>query len=312
MATYTYGSSPSPLQDTDANFRLWVTGVVTVLNNVLTDCADLGEINLATVAKPATTYAIQGYKMYRFSDSLQSTYPIYLKVGFGSYSTAATPLIQLQYGTGTDGSLGLTGIVSTPTSIGCYNGSAATGRMIGSYSMSAGSGGGRFWVALWDNASASGTYYGQYFGAERLRDASGVPITGASGGLCAFQQSCASDANNKTGGQFYWNGSVWTTFNGAGFGGMTPYASNGIRGSNNGVWPLFVHDGSLYRGPLYSAALVKTATITPGGTISFTHFGSARTFFCLGNPTTYYGGRIHVAGTQNIAAYYDSPVLIWE
>jgi hypothetical protein len=71
-------------------------------------------------------------------------------------------------------------------------------------------------------------------------------------------------------------------------------------------------DSAAYRGPILSMMVVKYQTITPGGTITVSHYGQSRTYYALARPNTYYGGRFTVTGTSNSAAYYESPVLLWE
>jgi hypothetical protein len=99
------------LQTTDAEFRTWVAAIIDQLTDIgLTQTSDTGQIDTATVAKPAGVATIQGYAVFRFNDSLQGTAPIYLKFEFGSgAASAALPIMWLTTGSGTDGAGTITG-----------------------------------------------------------------------------------------------------------------------------------------------------------------------------------------------------------
>lgn len=102
-------------QATNATFQAWVSEVVTALFTTigLTQTADTGQINPATVAAPGAGSTIQGYVIGRFNDTLQSTAPVFFKLEFGSGSGATNPLMIITIGTGSNGSGTLTGTLST-------------------------------------------------------------------------------------------------------------------------------------------------------------------------------------------------------
>lgn len=112
--TTTTTSSPCS-QATNATFQAWVAEVVTALFTTigLTQTADTGQINPATVAAPVTANAQAGYVIGRFNDTLQSTKPIFFKLEFGSGSGAADPAMIVTVGTGSNGSGTLTGTLTT-------------------------------------------------------------------------------------------------------------------------------------------------------------------------------------------------------
>lgn len=113
----------------DAAFRTWVAEIITQLVTTcgLTQTADTGQINTATVTRPAINTAA-GYVILRFNDTLQSTAPIFMKMEFGSAGTTSTPQIWLTIGTGSNGSGTLTGPLSTrvATNAGVVAGSTTT------------------------------------------------------------------------------------------------------------------------------------------------------------------------------------------
>lgn len=71
-----------------------------------------GQINWATVAKPATAKTVQGYELWRFDDALQATAPVFIRIGYGGGYSATYFGLNLQIGTGHDGAGNLTGTVS--------------------------------------------------------------------------------------------------------------------------------------------------------------------------------------------------------
>lgn len=110
-------------QANDAAFRTWVQGVIDGITAVgLVQTADTGQINTATVLAPVAGNVEKGYAVFRFADSLQGTYPVFIKIGFGSGTGATTTAMAIQVGTGTDGAGTLTGTVGqrlgTPGGVG--------------------------------------------------------------------------------------------------------------------------------------------------------------------------------------------------
>lgn len=93
---------------TDADFRTWGLEFSNALSSIgLTQTADTGQVNWATVTRPAAA-GDGGYEIWRFNDSVQLSAPIFLKFIYGTRATSA-PRIGVQIGTGSDGSGNLTG-----------------------------------------------------------------------------------------------------------------------------------------------------------------------------------------------------------
>lgn len=97
---------------TDADFRAWINEI----HNALiafgwVQTADTGQINYATVLRPATSGATQGYALYRMNDALQSACPVYIKLEFGATTQTNEPGIKITLTIGgTDGAGNLTGL----------------------------------------------------------------------------------------------------------------------------------------------------------------------------------------------------------
>ena len=106
-------SFPTALTD-DASFRAWGSSISAQLAAVgLVRTSDTGQINWATATWPAVGGAIAGYEMYRFSDSLQDTKPIFIKLEYSAYSASRNlPGIRVTIGTSTNGAGGISGIGS--------------------------------------------------------------------------------------------------------------------------------------------------------------------------------------------------------
>lgn len=146
-----------PTNATDADFRNWGKAISDALTAFgLTKTADTGQIDWATVLKPATTNAYQGYEIRKFTDSLNTTRPVFFRVEYGGGNPAAAPALKWTFGTGSDGS----GVITAPVNI-----SAITNLQIVSPASSPtpqscylSGNGGRFALGLFVSASSSGIY----------------------------------------------------------------------------------------------------------------------------------------------------------
>lgn len=124
MATDTRSISTS-IPD-DATFRATGTAIAAALVACgMVKTADTGQIDLTTVAKPAGAGVAAGYEIYRFSDSLQATKPIFFKIEYGTANVATTFGLWLTVGTGTNGAGTITGQASTRRQM--YGTTALTG-----------------------------------------------------------------------------------------------------------------------------------------------------------------------------------------
>lgn len=100
---------------TDAKFRTFGSAVSTALQATpLVKTSDTGQINWSTVTKATAINTKQGYEIYRFSDTLQATKPVFLRIDYGSGGTASgnQPCVWVNVGTATDGAGNLTGITT--------------------------------------------------------------------------------------------------------------------------------------------------------------------------------------------------------
>lgn len=106
-------------QTSDAAFRTWIAEIITTFTSTLTlvQTSDTGQINTSTVTRPAINVAA-GYSIFRFSDSLQSTSPVFIKLEYGSGASLTTqPQMWITLGQGSNGSGTLTGNLTTRVAV---------------------------------------------------------------------------------------------------------------------------------------------------------------------------------------------------
>jgi hypothetical protein len=93
--------------------RNWSTQPVaaTLVGAGFVQTSDTGQVNLTTFTLPGPLDGLIGYQVYRFSDSLQGTDPIFIKA---TYHRGTNYMLKwyLQVGQGSDGAGNLTGTVS--------------------------------------------------------------------------------------------------------------------------------------------------------------------------------------------------------
>lgn len=162
--------SAAPIQTTDAEFRAWVTAISNGFQALFTKVTQAGEINLATVLKPAGSDTSQGFEVYRFNDSLQATAPIFFKIEYGSSGLAAYPGCWLTVGKGADGSGTITSVLLARQQVFYMYSNGAS-----FYNSYIGNGDGSCLIfSLFPSAPGS-IGQGSYCVVERSRDGSGNP-----------------------------------------------------------------------------------------------------------------------------------------
>ena len=167
MANTTFLAAPS--NSTDALFRDWGSKISTALSAIgLVRTADTGQIDWATVLTPSATNQSRGYEIYRFNDALQGTYPIFVKVEYGSATNILWPCTWWTVGSATDGAGTLSNLLHTRTVQ--YPQGAVTLLYKGHASMLANGSG--FAITFW---TGGGSSYVRHVIVERSCDSSGVP-----------------------------------------------------------------------------------------------------------------------------------------
>lgn len=183
MAKQIFSSTPD--LSTDAAFRGWGSAISTALQALFVKVTQTGEINWATVSKPATNGAAAGFEVYRFNDSLQASAPIFFKIEYGAYTGGTIrPALWMTVGKAADGSGTITGTLFSRNIIAGGN-NIWTATPKNSY---LGNGDGSVLVlSLWPSDTGSQAGPGQVYALERSRDDNGNP-TGA-GVMCSRNTS---------------------------------------------------------------------------------------------------------------------------
>lgn len=170
MAKTTY--TETLLHTTDAEFRAWATNLHNALIAAgLVQTADTGQADFTTMTRPAG--GVYFYRVYRYSDALQATAPVFVRVEYGTGGGAAnTPGIRVGIGRATDGAGTLTVAALQPINFSVASGIAPV----------AGNSA-RTWVCfkdgaftlLWGaDASGIGSAFKYQFSLDRSRDGAGV------------------------------------------------------------------------------------------------------------------------------------------
>jgi hypothetical protein len=107
---------------TDAEFR----ALAQLLANTLESggvirTTDTGQVNLSTMTFPGANNTPAGYEIRRFTDSLQASAPIFIKIEYARGGGANFFDVFLTIGTGSDGAGNITGVKFPRTQIGLIN-----------------------------------------------------------------------------------------------------------------------------------------------------------------------------------------------
>jgi hypothetical protein len=99
-----------PIEHTsDATFQAWASNLHNaIIAAGLVDPGDTGQLDLSTATRPGTN-TWDGYRIYRFNDTNQGAYPVFIRLEFGTGSNAGAPTIRFTIGQGSDGAGTITG-----------------------------------------------------------------------------------------------------------------------------------------------------------------------------------------------------------
>lgn len=110
---------------TDAEFRLLCQFISNNLQSGgVTKTADTGQVDTATVTRPGSTNTVAGYEIRTFTDTLQATVPIFIKLEYGTGATTGQFGVSISVGTGSNGSGTLTGVLQTDFRLNTGSGAA--------------------------------------------------------------------------------------------------------------------------------------------------------------------------------------------
>ncbi len=276
------------------NYRAWGQYVSDQLTAVgLTKTADTGQVNWATASDPGGTNTYNDYEIRAFADALQATAPIVFKVRYGESAIADQPAVGIQFGTGSDGSGGLTGTLSTEmkfpsssvtTSV-TVTGSGSTNR----FCLNVGAGNNQSFL----------------FSFERTKDAQGNDtVEGATlFGICGNTGNASASTQNI--GEIVWNPSIGniTAINTSNVACLFPSGSSFTNGVQIGVAPI-LPEKPLFMNPILGLVGFYTQDITTPGTFVAYMYGTAHQYYATnrGASSAFRGTG---SGTEALAIRYE-------
>lgn len=100
-----------PVSISDATtMRAWGQNIAAILTAMgLVRTTDTGTIDWSTVSYPGSVNTIAGYDIWRFNDALQSTAPVFIKIGYGRGANSGMTYMTVEVGAATNGALTLSG-----------------------------------------------------------------------------------------------------------------------------------------------------------------------------------------------------------
>ena len=273
---YTLIANTLPRSASNDEFRAWGSMISNMFaNSGLVAQTGIGEINWTTVAMPGAAYAVQGYEVWRFADALQSTYPVYFRVDYGSGQTNNRPAMWFTIGSGIQSNGNLTGVRSPITYTGnghsLLAGANSSANTLLTYYCGDTS---RFVIAWCAAGTGANSMLHMFASMERTVDANGSPT--GDGVLLAF-----SDYNVRK--QVAWQRTIgdYTAVEES-WGILMPNTTSGVSGSNTAVYPLF-HAAGPYLNPGLNLLSYFQGDFTANTSNALTFYGTSHTYMPLGN-----------------------------
>jgi hypothetical protein len=216
---------------------------------------------------------LQGYELYSFSDALQATQPVFIKVEYGSGAAATNPAVRFTVGTAHNGSGTLTGYKTTLRLV--YSALNAVTVTVTSWVCGASD---RLTFML-DLVGTGATASFNCGCIERTHDVLGNNTT--DGVLISL-----TDSYQKTWVTFFsfTGGEVSTT---QVIDALVPSVGYGSIGTQTMVFPVFPTRG-VYLNPFMNVLWIFSNNVTEKNVISFTHLGATRSYFPLSPGANFY------------------------
>lgn len=288
---------------TTAGYRAWGSEFNTKLALVgMVQTADTGQINWTTTTLPIAN-TINGYEIWRLSSS-----NLYFKLSYGTGNATNAPVIQMQVGTGSNGSGTLTGTLSTNVD----------GRTVGSTNLSSSVTNFQSYLCATADYLYIGWKFGGYTSAPSgasvfLLAARTVDSTGAAtsvgyqviggNGASGFVQNVATTAGVVGTATAFNSASNFTMVFGAT--GAIPATSQDGSGNNQAFLWWFSILGTTPVLPMLHGATILQGDLANGSTASLTLVGST--------PHTYIGAGLFFAPTGGgVSASSLRFLCLWE
>lgn len=268
---------------TEADFRGWgsaISGQLAAMGWVKT--ADTGQIDWTTVLAPTGAYQQRGYEMWRMDDALQSTAPVFLRLGYGSGATTggAVPALWIRVGVATDGAGALVTRFTSEFNLRMQSlPTGGTPDANGAYECAFSGSSNRICVAFPLNAGSSTGGFGIFFAVERTRNASGNDTPE---GIVLLTNSIAAPYSQVV----PYTGPVPPPEPIHGYGSQT---ANSVSGTDVLLYPIYAMNGVLLN-PMRSVVAYKLADVAPGTVATASIYGIQQTFRFLGDQIGYRGG----------------------
>jgi hypothetical protein len=290
MAVSYFDSAPS--NATDTSFRAWGKGLSDALAAVgMIKTSDTGQIDWTSVLKPSAAATSQGYEMWRFSDSLQSETPVYIKIQYGSgYSSVYNFGISITVGKATDGAGEFIGERSSEKII------YATGYTTSTYTTYVSGSTDRLSICLFRYYT-----YNALFIIERTKNSSGA---NTSVGVDIIHSAKNSSSINETYQQFLPKNGLRYPYISSYIGCCCafPYnATTAVYGDTIGLFPIFTLIGGAHF-PSLGGLVYFSGDITANTDVSITMLGSAHTYKATGVTIATINGN---ANAKSIAMRYE-------
>jgi hypothetical protein len=272
----------------DATFRAWGKGLSDVMVAMgLTRTADAGAIDWATVTKPTAIYTVAGWEIFQFTDALQATAPVLIKIewGTGQDSAYRSKAIWITVGTASDGAGNLTGLTTTRLEIA---NSAATAAAYVTPTLVAGDAN-RIAVFMDVGAAVQGCSIA--FSVERTHASSG---SDTAYGFVVLANGYSRAIGMKSSCGYYSFGFGVISFEIA-LGVLAPSVGSGSIGSQTMVFPIFPAAGP-FLNPLLNILVVFAGNVTSYVQFSVGHYGATHTYMPLPTGCEVPGVRGAVAG----------------
>lgn len=258
----------APYTGTSIYFRAWgswMSAAIAACGWVQT--SDAGQINWLTVTTTGgTSNTVIGYEIWCMNDALQGTAPVFMKLEYGTGSSATSMGLWTQFSTSSDGAGNLNGAASSPRTQVPVN--TASGDPTFKWIIS----GDTNRLTFVMNANVVQNLVYCWFSVERTHASNGADTVAGityvkeSTGPSYIQYFFPLDGGSSPGSV----GSV---------GAFPPTFGTGANGAVTAVYPVFVDKGGPYCNPLKDLIGVFPANYVTGAVVPITLYGANRKYF---------------------------------
>lgn len=268
---------------TTTDLRAWAQFIEDTLiaTGGWTATTDIGQTLPSALTVPGAASTKVGFRIYRMTDTLQATNPVFLKIHYGSGEAANVPGIWLTIGTGSDGSGNITGTV--------WNGAASAAPNISGRNATSGAATNSYGSAGPNRAcmclfvQAINVNIMLVWGIERSKDATGAD-TGDGLMLSYYQGNPASSDNGQLGRSRY----VILA------GGTQPIEESGLsyvvsRQNPSQTWApgdigvgVIIHFKGVAQQPGLNFLITNVSDVSNEGNLNLTMYGGVHTYQQLG------------------------------